>query len=68
MFGFSFVMITTMLFHVTAEIEENMNWKNIMYVFMTGICYIVDTLWVCDVCSAAADEVHLTFFASEDTF
>ncbi|KAJ3637022.1 hypothetical protein MTP99_000510 [Tenebrio molitor] len=56
MFGFSFIIITTMLFYVTAEIEDTMNWKNIMYVFMTGICYIVDTLWVCDVCHSTAEE------------
>jgi hypothetical protein len=68
MFGFSFIIITTMLFYVTAEIEDTMNWKNIMYVFMTGICYIVDTLWVCDVCHSTAEEVQLTFFTPENTF
>jgi hypothetical protein len=67
MFGFSFMIITTMLFYVTGEIETTMNWKSIIYVFMTGICHIVDTLWVCDACYSTAEEVRLTFFTSENT-
>jgi hypothetical protein len=69
MFGFNFMTTTTTLFYVTGALQANdIKWISVVYVFMTSICYMVDTLWVCDVCYSTVEEVQIPLSISQITF
>ncbi|KAJ3647886.1 hypothetical protein Zmor_019735 [Zophobas morio] len=58
MFGVSFIVIVLALFFTSGELQRpgGIKWLDVFYMLMTCVSFVIDTVYMCDVCYSTIQE------------